>query len=354
MKFGFFSMPYHGPKEKENWSLSYDRDMDKIVYAEKMGFDEFFIGEHHTEGIENVPVPEYYIAKASAMTHHIHLGTGVLLVPFHDPFQVAERLAFLDQLTKGRLIAGMGVPTLPGDLNLHEMPREEAKPRTLEGIDVVEAYLNSKEPLSYEGNYYKYNNRVIQVRPYKNRKIPIAVPGLSSDTFFKLAAERNFISISPNITPVQSEPGTVPSLLQHAKALDEGARNADKDPKEVRKNWRILREVYVAETREQAIADIKAAAMESYEYLISIGLGPLMRKRAGMTDKDITFDFLVEELPWVIGSPDDCIQTIKQMQEELGGFGGILIDDRNWTTDDKWRRSVELFARKVMPAFENK
>ena len=78
MKFGFFTMPEHPPIE--NWTLSYDRDIAAVVEAERLGFDEFWIGEHHTGGFENVPVPEFMIAKASALTHRIRLGTGVVKI----------------------------------------------------------------------------------------------------------------------------------------------------------------------------------------------------------------------------------------------------------------------------------
>lgn len=352
MKFGFFTMPEHSPKE--NWNLSYDRDMDKIVYAEKMGFDEFLIGEHHSGGHENVPVPEYYIAKASALTHRIKLGTGVVALPFHDPFQVAERLAFLDQLTKGRLIMGLGNSSLVHDRELFDIPQEETKARTLEAIDIIETYLNNAEPVSYEGQFWNYNKRVIQVRPYQNRKVPIAVPGLTSDTFFTLAAERGFLAMSGNFTPLVTDNslGASPSLKRHAQLLDEAAERAGRDPKEVRSQWRILREVYVAESKEEAIEDIRKEAKESYDYLMGIGLGNFMKITGDMSAEDITLDYMIDSVPWIIGSPDECIETIQRMQEELGGFGGLLIDLRsNWTTDDKWRRSTELFARRVMPAF---
>src|SRR5262245_13235199 len=100
MKFSFFMMPLHHPTE--NPSLAFDRDISLIQYADELGYDEFFIGEHHTGGWETMPAPEMVLAKASAHAQRIRLGTSVISLPFHHPFQVAERMAFLDHLTRGR------------------------------------------------------------------------------------------------------------------------------------------------------------------------------------------------------------------------------------------------------------
>jgi len=166
MKFGFFTMPEHPPRE--NWTLSYDRDIENIVDAERLGFHEFWVGEHHTGGYENVPVPEFMIAKASALTSRIRLGTGVVNLPYQDPFMVAERLAFLDHLTHGRLEYGFGGGGLPTDKELFGLEPSEAAPRTNEALEIIWELLTSDDPVSYEGQYWKYENRQLQVGPYQD------------------------------------------------------------------------------------------------------------------------------------------------------------------------------------------
>lgn len=352
MKFGVFGMPEHFPWE--NWTLSYDRDIDKIVHAEKMGFEEYWIGEHHSGGYENVPVPEYMIAKASALTHKIKLGTGVISLPFHDPFQVAERLAFLDQLTHGRLICGFGGSGLPSDAALFDIPSEELRPRMMEAIEIIETYLNSNEPVSYKGKFWEYNNpRKIQVRP-KQDPLPLAIAGLTGLNSYQVAVEKGLIPLSVYFTPVHTKAGEgVPlSLIDQAKALDDKMREKGRNIQDMRKEWRIVREVYVAESREEAIEDIRKGVKDSYDYLLELGLGALMKTDASITDHDLTLDFMVDNMPWIIGSPDECVQQIKQLEEETGGFGTLLINQRDWVPDDKWYRSMELFARRVMPAFQ--
>ena len=89
MKFGLFLMPE--PFPWSNWTLSYDLKLEEIVYAERFGYDEVWVGEHHTGAYENIPAPDIFIAKASALTSRIGLGTGTINLPYHDPFMVAER-----------------------------------------------------------------------------------------------------------------------------------------------------------------------------------------------------------------------------------------------------------------------
>jgi alkanesulfonate monooxygenase SsuD/methylene tetrahydromethanopterin reductase-like flavin-dependent oxidoreductase (luciferase family) len=168
-------MPEHFPWD--NWALSYDRDLAEMVLAEKLGFDEYWIGEHHSGWYENVSVPEYMIAKASAMTSRIQLATGVVNLPYHDPFQVAERLAFLDNLTHGRLIFGAG--GLPTDWALHDIEGEEMRPRMVESLGIIKELTESREPYTYEGQFWSGNERSIQVAPYKDRVPEMAVAGLT-------------------------------------------------------------------------------------------------------------------------------------------------------------------------------
>ncbi len=177
MRFGFFSMPEHFPHE--NWTLSYDRDLDYIVSAEKLGFDEYWIGEHHSGGYENVPMPELLIAKASALTSRIRLGTGTVNLPYHDPFMVAERLAFLDHLTHGRLIYGLGGGGLPSDRRLLGVTPEQVRPMMEESIDIIWSLLTSAEPLTYSGKHFQIEGKRLQVLPYQEVP-PVAIAGLTS------------------------------------------------------------------------------------------------------------------------------------------------------------------------------
>ena len=111
MKFGVFMAPFH--RVGENPTLALDRDLELIEWLDFLGFDEAYIGEHHSAGWETISSPEIFIAAAAGRTRHIRLGTGVVSLPYHHPYMVASRMVLLDHLTKGRVILGVG----PGGLD---------------------------------------------------------------------------------------------------------------------------------------------------------------------------------------------------------------------------------------------
>lgn len=351
MRFGVFTMPEHFPWE--NITLSYERDLDEIVRSEKLGFDEYWIGEHHSGGYENVPVPEYMIAKASALTSRIQLGTGVVNLPYHDPFLVAERLAFLDHLTYGRLIYGFGAGGLPTDWNLFNMEPGEMRPRMEESMDIIQRLTAATEPISYEGAYWKGENRQIQVRPYKGRMPEFTLAGLTGLGSFRGAGQRGWGALSVYFTPPRfANNPSFPDLIAQGKAIDEAASAAGLDPLEARRRWRVVREVYVSDDRNTAMNEIRRGVKQSYDYLFEVGLGPLMKLDETMPDADVTFEWMVENIPWIVGSPDDCTRQIQELYEEVGGFGTFVLNSRDWVTMDRFFRSLELFARNCMPALE--
>ena len=99
------------------------------------------------------------------------------------------------------------------------------------------------------------------------------------------------------------------------------------------------------------MAEIRETLKQSYDYLFKIGLAPLMKRDASMPDAEVTFDWMVENVPWIIGSPDDVITQVRELDEAVGGFGSLLFNSREWVTIDRWNRSLELFARYVSPHF---
>jgi limonene 1,2-monooxygenase len=351
MRFGIFTMPEHFPWD--NWTLSYERDLAEMVLAEKLGFDEYWIGEHHSGWYENVPVPEYMIAKASAMTSRIELATGVVNLPYHDPFQVAERLAFLDHLTHGRLIYGFGAGGLPTDWALHDMEGEEMRPRMVESLGVIKRLTESREPYTYEGDYWSGKERAIQVAPYKNRVPEMAIAGLTGTSSYEIAGRNGWGALSVHFSPPRfTDNPAFADLVTQAGGIDAGAAEAGLDPIEARRRWRLVREVYVAEDRETAMREIRAGVKRSYDYLIALGLGPLMKLEESMDDADLTLEWMVDNCHWIVGSPDECTAQVKALYDDVGGFGTLVLNSRDWVTTDLANRSWELFARYCMPALE--
>ena len=113
MKFGSFLGPFH--RVGENPTLAMDRDLELIDWMDNLGFDEVWIGEHHSAGWEIIASPEVFIAAAAQRTRYIKLGTGVVSLPYHHPLMVADRMVQLDHMTHGRVLFGVGPGALPGD-----------------------------------------------------------------------------------------------------------------------------------------------------------------------------------------------------------------------------------------------
>ena len=251
MKFSIFMMPLHHPTE--NPSLAFDRDISLIHYAEELGYDEFFIGEHHSGGWETMPAPEMALAKASAHAHRIRLGTSVISVPFHHPFHVAERMAFLDHLTKGRAILGVGPCALVTDKNLFGLATEKLYPMMAESVDIIVRLLESPEPIDYDGQYWKIHQMRLQLRSYQQPRMPLAIASSGNPVSLELAGKYGMLFLSPAGKNKRNN---------QTKAEQWNTVEANRQPKHgtqtSRDNWRIATCVYLADSREEAWHDVEA------------------------------------------------------------------------------------------------
>jgi limonene 1,2-monooxygenase len=310
-----------------------------------------WVGEHHTGAYENIPAPDIFLAKASALTHRIRLGTGTINLPYHDPFMVAERMAFLDHLTHGRLIYGFGGGGLVSDRAFFQIEREDGTPRMHEALDIIEQLYATTDYIDFAGKFWNVDHKRIQVRPYQPQP-QFSIAGMSGTHNFALCGERGYAALSIYFTPIRIEdnPG-MPDLIAQGNALAQAAEAAGRDPQRARDDWRICREVYVSDSKNAAMNEIRESLKQSYDYLFQIGLRPLMKRDASMPDADVTFDWMVENIPWIIGSPEECRNQIAELDEAVGGFGSLLFNSREWVTTDRWNRSLELFARYVSPHF---
>lgn len=339
MKFGLFMMPEHPPGQ--NVTLAFERDFEQIELAERLGFDEVWIGEHHSGGWEIVPAPEIMLAKAAALTRRITLATGVISLPYHHPVNVAERACFLDHIIPGRFILGLGAGGLNSDQVHFGVRPEETRPMMRESIEIITRLLQSPEPVTYRGEYWQVENVRLQVGSYQKPHMPLAVAGLTTLGSYQIAGEKGMIPLSIEF----SNPRVLASQWE---ATEASARRAGRPAS--RKDWRIAREVYVAESSEQARREIAEGASRSYfDYFRSIGLLPLIKETPEMPDEEVTLDYMIDRLPWIVGDPDECARRIRQLSADVGGFGSLLIVGHDWTSKEKWFKSLELFSRFVIP-----
>src|SRR6266480_6944524 len=113
MRFGIFLAPFH--PVGQNPTAALQRDLEMIVRLDELGYDEAWIGEHHSAGYEIIASPEVFIAVAAERTKRIRFGTGVSSLPYHHPFMLADRMVLLDHLTLGSAMFGVGPGELPSD-----------------------------------------------------------------------------------------------------------------------------------------------------------------------------------------------------------------------------------------------
>jgi alkanesulfonate monooxygenase SsuD/methylene tetrahydromethanopterin reductase-like flavin-dependent oxidoreductase (luciferase family) len=342
MKFSFFMMPVHHPSE--NPHLAFQRDISFVHLADALGYDEFFIGEHHSGGWETMPAPEMALAMAAANAHRIRLGTSVIDLPYHHPFHVAERIAFLDHLTGGRAILGIGPSNLVTDKQLFALPQDRLYPMMAESIDIIVRLLDSPEPFSHDGEFWKFDNMRLQLRSYQQPRLPLAIASSTgSDQVLELAARHDMHLWS---TVGKNRP------TDHAEnwgRLEAAAARHGKTPS--RDNWRLATCMYIAETRERAWADVEQGMLREAEYFSAIGLKPAYEAYPDQPFGEFTAQSCADRRDWVIGTPDDAIAWIERKQSESGGFGGLMLTTHEWADTARLRNSLEMFARYVMPHF---
>jgi limonene 1,2-monooxygenase len=341
MKFGVFMAPFHRPGE--NPTLALERDLELLQWLDILGFDEAYIGEHHSAGWETICSPEIFIAAAAERTRHIKLGTGVVSLPYHQPYMVANRMVLLDHLTRGRVILGVGPGALASDALMFGIDPERQRDMMDEALGVIIRLFESTAPLTVKSDWFELNEAVLQLRPYQQPSIPIAVASVQSPAGVQVAGKYGAAVLSlsiPRDTVRQTS-------LQELWAI--GEETAEKHGKILRReDWRLVVSVHLAESRKEAIEDIRlGSGREVTEYF-----GTTLGHPVPDIPANQIVDFMVERNQWLIGTPDDCIAGIERLQELSGGFGGFLVRVEDWGTREKTLHSYELLARYVMPRFQ--
>src|SRR5215210_5944629 len=173
MKFGVFLAPFH--RLGENPTLAIERDFKLIELLDELGYDEAWIGEHHSAGWETIASPEVFIAAAALRTRHIKLGTGVVSLPYHHPLILADRMVLLDHMTRGRVMFGVGPGALPSDAYMMGIDPATQRERMEESLGAIMALLTSDEPVSIQTDWFTLREARLQLRPYTYPHFEIAV-----------------------------------------------------------------------------------------------------------------------------------------------------------------------------------
>ncbi len=339
LRFGAFIAPFH-PND-ENPTLAIQRDLELVQWMDALGYDEAWIGEHHSAGMEIIASPEVFIAAAAERTKHIRLGTGVSSLPYHHPFMLADRINQLDHMTRGRTMFGVGPGALSSDAFAMGIPVDRQRDRMDEALAVIVRLLRG-EAVTHESDWFSLRNARLQMTPFSRPSVEIAVASQISPTGARAAGRHGLGLLSLGAT---SQGGF--NALASNWAIAEGLA-ADHGRSMDRSAWRLVGPMHIAETKDQAIAEVRFGLEKWLYYFREIANLPIVPDSEG---RDPVEAFLETGIA-TIGTPDEAADKIQALIDQSGGFGCFLFMAHNWARFEATKRSYELFARYVAPRFQ--
>lgn len=355
MRLGVFTMPLHDTTRDYTQILEEDRQA--IILADRLGYDEYWMGEHFSSMNEPVPSPLMLMASVIPETKNIVFGTGVINLPQHHPVAVAAEVAQFDHMCKGRYIFGIGVGSLVSDVSMVGTGEPPERGRKLmEALDIVNMLWSQDPPYDFEGEFWTIKldegiNEKYRVgwvpRPYQQPHPPIAISVLSPNSRTALeAGKRGWIPVSGNFMHSRY-------LRSHWEMYAKGAAEAGQpaDPA----IWRVARSILIGESTQQALdnlADPASGISNYYNYFhysftrrgaLTMGVND-----ESMRDEDITVDHFKEGLP-IVGDSRTVLDRLIALVDEIGPFGTLLANGHEWDDPALWQGSMRRLAEDVMP-----
>lgn len=344
MRFGIFMAPFH--PAGENPTLLLQGDMDLVVHLDKLGFDEAWVGEHHSAGSETIASPEIFLAAVAQHTRTIKLASGVISASYHNPLWVAERAVQLDHMTRGRFILGLGPGALPSDAAMIGLDMPRTRELLEDAVAVITHLLSSEEPVTFKNDRWDLNEARLHLRPYTPGGPEIAVAAVASPAGPRLAGRYGHGLLSIGATTAAG----FDVLALHWDVMEE--RAAHYGVTVDRNKWRLVGLMHLAETREQAYREVEHGMLPWFEYFQETAAFPQMAVGDGKTVRDC-IDFVNQSGLGTIGTPDDAVEQIERLwKQSQGGFGAYLQLAHDWADPAARFRSYELFARHVAPKFQ--
>lgn len=337
MRFGVFISPIHAPSI--NPTLTLRSDVELIVRLDELGFDEAWIGEHHSSGWEYVGAPDLMLAHLISQTRRIRLGTGVISVPYHNPFHVADRMMLLDHLSLGRVMLGVGPGALPYDAVSLGVDPLEARRMLDEGLEVILALLRG-EIVSRTTDWFELKDACLQLPAFSSPHLEVAVSSLHTPGGPRLAGKYGTSMMMFNPT----QQAGFEALNNQWQIVEDQA--AEYGQSVSRDNWRLVAPMFVAESEAEARRQVMVGVDRWCYYMKKVATLPILPPT---DDTTAAIDALVESGFAVIGTPDQAVEQIERLNERSGGFGTFLVWANDWATPEATHRSFELLASEVMP-----
>ncbi|WP_207536694.1 LLM class flavin-dependent oxidoreductase [Sabulicella rubraurantiaca] len=340
LKFGIFLAPFH--RLGDNPTLALARDLELIERLDALGYDEAWIGEHHSAGWETIASPEIMIGAALERTRLIHLGSGVTSLPYHHPFLVAQRFVQLDHMSRGRVMLGCGPGALVSDATMMGIEAKDQRRRMEEALTAIVALLRCDGPVTMKTEWFELRDARLHLAPYTHPRFPVSVAS-STTPSGALAAARHGLGL---ISLGAGLPGGPEKLAEQWRMAEEEAAKHGKTMN--RADWRLVVNLHVAEDDATAMDQVRVGErLETVTYFgETLGRPPTRTEdplgdglRAGTT---------------LVGSPKTVAAGIERLIGFTeGGAGGILFRSHEWADRRQTLNSYELFARWVMPRFQN-
>jgi alkanesulfonate monooxygenase SsuD/methylene tetrahydromethanopterin reductase-like flavin-dependent oxidoreductase (luciferase family) len=359
MRLGMFMMPVH-PADRHLASVC-DEDIEKSLLAEKLAFDEVWLGEHFSATTEPFPSPFMFFASLLPRTERIKFGTAVINLPNHHPAIVAAEAAQFDHMSKGRFLMGIGPGGLVSDFELFKNPDVHARNRmVLEAVDFIERMWSQDPPYDLRGEFWNISvKEAINARlgvgympkPFQRPRPPIFISLASpNSSSAKTAAEKDWGMISANIIPPYS-------VASHWRVYS-AARAAAGKPVSG-DNWRVARNIMIASSDAEAedrVFGPEGSNTYFYTYmrevLGSVGQLVLLKPHREMPDQEATVEAITRACV-IYGSPRTVLDKLVAFREEVGPFGGLMMTGLDWGGRNReWEHeSMRLLAQEIMPAF---
>jgi limonene 1,2-monooxygenase len=337
LRFGGLVLPFHLTGQSPTVLL--ERDLEYIELMDRLGFQEAWVGEHHSTGIEMIASPEVFLSAASQRTKRIRLGTGVISVPYHNPFMVATRLALLDHLSHGRVIAGLGPGQLPSDSHMLALDALKQRDQLTEGADVIVRLLRG-ETVTAKTDWFELRDARLQVLPYSVPELEVVIAATVSPAGPRNAGRfgagmLNFAAASP--------PG-FEALRNHWSIAEQEAAHHGKTVS--RDGWRLMCLMHLAETEQQAIANVEHGLERLWAF---IGQIAAFGGEGAPTTRELVEQINAQGA--LIGTPEMAVQKIRELADQSGGFGCFLMGMGDFADHANTLKSIELFANHVIPEF---
>lgn len=348
-------MPMHPPGRR--WADTLREDQEAVVLADRLGFHDAFIGEHLTDQYETITNSMQFLATLIPQTRQIKLATGTTNLSHTHPALVAVQSAMFDHLADGRFILGVSPGALPSDAELLGILDEDRNQMFADAVDVILGLWAGEPPYSLRtGRFTVTTERTLDPdlgvgivpRPLQSPRPEIVGTVVAPFSAGVVAmGARDFHPLSAHFLLPQWVASHWPRYVEGKRSVSAPAEYQD---------WRVARTVFVADddsvARDYGRDDPNSPYRLYYAQMLrkmrKLGRLGLFKADRDQPDDEVTLDGMLDQLV-ITGTPDAVADQLLAFVERVGPFGELVYAGLDWADADLARRSMELFADKVMP-----